>query len=83
MTPEQLNYKVELDEHIVKIISGIVLKEYSWDDFSAYGINEDNIYVLNKAKPIESLFWSKGEIGDENYSYLMEILKAKSITKTF
>lgn len=82
-TSKQLNYQVEIHEENIKIIFGIIFHEYMWTDFHIYGINNDNIYVFNETKPGDSLFWSKDEMGEDNYLYLIEILNKKSIKRLF
>lgn len=83
ITPDRLNYQVEINEERIKLISGITFQEYSWQDVKAYGLHNDTVYIFNTAIPLESIFWSKDEIGDNNFSFLLDILKKKSIKRHF
>jgi hypothetical protein len=78
VTDEQLSYDVEIDEEKVKI-SGYVMMELPWTEFTSFRIYKDNLYILNAAELLSSLYWSKEEIGEERYHNLIDFLHKKGI----
>ena len=79
----QLSYTVEINDEHVKIISEQNIIEYPWDVFIKYGIYNDTLYVFNKTKAIESLYWDRDEMGSDNYLLLIGLLKQKNIVQAF
>jgi Ca2+/Na+ antiporter len=83
VTPEQLNYEVEMDDEEIKIVTTNTSFEFFWSSYSAYGIGNNTIYVFNTSKPLETLYWSIEEMGNENYQFLKDILDRKLIKRAF
>ena len=79
----QSSYKVELSEDSVKIITGIILNEYPWTDFRAYGIKDNTIYIFNKSDPLKPLFWSFEQVGAEIFPFIIEMLKESKVIQRF
>lgn len=80
---EELNYSVEIDEEKIIITSNLQSRQYLWQEFSDFGMNKETIYVLNATNGIDSLYWSKKELGDENYILFLETVKKKGIPQAF
>jgi hypothetical protein len=79
----QLSYDVEINDECVKIISGQNVVELPWSQFIWYGVLNDTIYVYNEVKALDSLFWDRDEMGNDNYLQLIDLVKQKSIKQTF
>jgi hypothetical protein len=78
-----LNYNMRFDEDGIQAFTSEGKWTVRWQEFTAFGEHKDSIYILNEQNPIDSIFWSKNEIGQEAYLLLIETLLAKGLEKRF
>ena len=79
----QLSYEVQINNESIKIISDQNVTEFRWTEFTNFVIHDNTIYVYNKENALNSLYWDSEEMGNNNYSALIELLTEKSINQIF
>ena len=80
-TEEDLKYDVEINFESVKIINTNNILEIPWSDYETFTIINDTIYIYNIIEVINTLYWDRDEMGDENFTALLNLLKQKSIAE--
>ncbi len=77
ISSQQLFYRLEINEDKIKIITGITFSEFLWEEYSSYAEYKDSIYIFNESQPLQSLYWSKDELGQEGYIFLKDLIQKK------
>jgi hypothetical protein len=68
---------MEFDEKKIYFFISDKKSEVSWMDYNYYWEYKNSLYILCEKVPLDSIFLSANEIGEENYKLLKEKVSKK------
>lgn len=76
----ELNYSINFDEEKIQIFSDKLDQEFFWKNYVYYREHNYSLFIVNETSPLETIYYSKNEIGENNYYLLKEII-SKNLPK--
>ena len=70
---DNLEYQFAFDHQEIQFIADSFNTKLKWDYFKYYAINKDSIFLFPEHNIYEAIFYSKEELGSENYQRLNQI----------
>jgi len=74
---EQLNYSMEFDDEKISLFVNEKEIAVQWTHYNYYWEYKNSLYILCEKVPLDSMFFSPNEIGEDNYKLLKEKVSTK------
>ena len=76
-TDDSLNFNMVVDDNKVIIHTNESILKLPWNVFKEYMCNETTIYIFNSKIPMQSLFFSPEDLGEENFLFFKNLVTGK------
>jgi hypothetical protein len=74
-----LNYKLSFDQEKILIEAPTYKMEFSWEYYSYWAENKNSIFIFPCSNLYDALYYSKSDLGEENYLEFKNIATTKLI----